>query len=75
MTNNHVLKNAAEAAAAFAEFDYEEDKVAFEVSIQPDRFFVTSEVRAFRSSEHGSVFFQGEYESEVFQRECKSIAT
>ena len=71
-----MLKNAAEAAAAFAEFDYEEDKVAFEVSIQPDRFFVTSEVRASRSSEHGSVsFFQGEYESEVFQRECKSIAT
>ncbi len=46
VTNNHVLKNVREAADAFAEFDYEEDKVAFEVSIQPDRFFITSEVCA-----------------------------
>ena len=43
VTNNHVLKNTTEAFDAFAEFDYEEDKTAFEVSLQPERFFITSE--------------------------------
>ena len=43
VTNNHVLRDVEEATDAYAEFDYEEDKTPFEVSLMPERFFITSE--------------------------------
>ncbi|HEY9038987.1 MAG TPA: trypsin-like peptidase domain-containing protein [Roseovarius sp.] len=42
MTNNHVIADKDEARDAIAEFRFEEGGVSLMVSLDPDRFFVTS---------------------------------
>lgn len=42
MTNNHVLGSAEEAESAVAEFRFEEGEASIQVSLDPNRFFVTS---------------------------------
>ena len=42
MTNNHVIASVHEAQDAVAEFDFEEGSSSLMVTLDPDRFFVTS---------------------------------
>ncbi|MDP5220457.1 trypsin-like peptidase domain-containing protein [Ruegeria sp. 2205SS24-7] len=42
MTNNHVIASIDEARDAMAEFDFEEGSSSLTVTLEPDRFFVTS---------------------------------
>ncbi len=42
MTNNHVIASVEEARDALAEFDFEEESASLTVTLEPDRFFVTS---------------------------------
>ncbi len=42
MTNNHVIGSAGEAESAIAEFRFEEGEENIQVSLDPQRFFVTS---------------------------------
>ncbi len=41
MTNNHVIPDKETARVSLAEFDYDEDNIEYDVSFDPDRFFVT----------------------------------
>ena len=41
MTNNHVIPDAETARVSIAEFDYDEDNIEYQVSFDPDRFFLT----------------------------------
>ena len=42
MTNNHVLPNKRSAKSSLIEFDYDQDTIEYNVSLQPDKFFITS---------------------------------
>lgn len=41
MTNNHVIPNQATAETAQAQFDYDEDDLQYNVTLDPDKFFIT----------------------------------